>query len=93
MLVGIGAPMVKIPLVDALTREIEIRSVFHFANVYPKSIALIASKKLDPMKLVSHIVPIEQGVDAYEMATNPAKSGAVKVIVDCEENSKFQHLH
>ena len=33
-MVGMGAPEAKIPLVNALAREIDIRGVFRYANEY-----------------------------------------------------------
>ena len=32
VLVGMGAPEVQIPLIDALAREVDIRGVFRYAN-------------------------------------------------------------
>jgi L-iditol 2-dehydrogenase len=85
-LCGMGAPMIRVPIIEAMCREVEIRGVFRYANCFPTAISLIASGRVDAMKVVTHRVPLEDGIKAYELASNPAKSGAVKVMVDCERS-------
>jgi L-iditol 2-dehydrogenase len=85
-LCGMGAPIIRIPIIEAMSREVEIRGVFRYANCFQAAISLIASGRVDAMKVVTHRVPLEDGIKAYELASNPAKSGAVKVMVDCERS-------
>lgn len=82
-LVGMGRPMANLPIINALCREVDIRGMFRYANCFPSAISMIANKQIDPVRLVTHRLPIEQGIAAYELAANPA-SGAVKVMVNCE---------
>jgi len=80
--VGMGRPMANLPVINALCREVDIRGMFRYCNNFPTAISLIANKQIDPSVIVTHKLPIEQGIYAYELAANPA-SGAVKVMVDC----------
>jgi L-iditol 2-dehydrogenase len=82
-LVGMGKPMANLPIINALCREVDIRGMFRYANCYPAAVSMIANKQIDPLKIVTHRLPIEQGLAAYELSANPA-SGAVKVMVNCE---------
>lgn len=34
MLVGMGQPEVKVPIIDALVREVDIKGVFRYVNEY-----------------------------------------------------------
>lgn len=39
VLVGLGAPEVKIPIVDATVREVDIRGIFRYVNWYVTSLS------------------------------------------------------
>ncbi|XP_008555965.1 sorbitol dehydrogenase [Microplitis demolitor] len=83
VLVGMGAPEVKIPLINALIREVDIRGVFRYANDYPDALALIASGKVNVKPLITHNFKMEQTVDAFDAAKSPT-SGAIKVMIHCQ---------
>jgi D-xylulose reductase len=42
--------------------------VFRYANAYPRTIALLASGKVDVKPLISRTFPFEQSVEAFEFA-------------------------
>ena len=53
---------------DTAIKEARIETVFRYANVYPRTIALLASGKVDVKPLISRTFPFEQSVEAFEFA-------------------------
>jgi D-xylulose reductase len=69
-LVVIGMPVepVAVDLVAAAAKEVRIETVFRYANVYDRAIAMIASGKVDLKPLVSHTYGFEDSITAFERA-------------------------
>jgi len=82
LLVGLGPPEVKIPIVNAAVREVDIRGVFRYANCYPDALALVASGKVPVKKLITHNYKLEETLEAFETARTGA-GGAIKVMIHC----------
>ncbi|XP_024881752.1 sorbitol dehydrogenase-like, partial [Temnothorax curvispinosus] len=83
VLVGLGAPEVQIPLVNALTREVNIRGVFRYVNDYNDALNLVASGKVDVKPLITHNYKIEETKQAFETSRTGA-GGAIKVMIHCK---------
>jgi L-iditol 2-dehydrogenase len=83
VLVGLGPIEVKVPLVNAAVREVDIRGVFRYKNCYPLALSLIADKKVDVKPLVTHRFELEQTLEAFQTA---AGGEAIKVIINCKQN-------
>ncbi|KAI5695944.1 hypothetical protein M8J76_015355 [Diaphorina citri] len=96
VIVGAGSQDVKIPLVLTMTKEIDIRGVFRYANDYPIALAMVASGKVDVKKLITHNYLLEDTLHAFETAKTGA-GNAIKVMIHCKEgldlknNSKLDH--
>jgi len=82
LLVGLGPSEVTVPIVDAATREVDIRGVFRYANCYPIALAMVASGVVDVKKLITHHFTIEETKEAFETSRTGA-GGAVKVMIHC----------
>ncbi|XP_078050501.1 sorbitol dehydrogenase [Augochlora pura] len=82
VLVGMGAPEVQVPLINALCREVDIRGVFRYANDYGDALNLLASKKIDVKPLITHNYKIEDTVAAFDTAKS-GKTDVIKVMIHC----------
>lgn len=68
VLVGMPVEPVRFDVVRAQTKELRIETVFRYANVYDKAIALISSGKVDLMPLLSETFSFENSIQAFERA-------------------------
>ncbi|KAK2799364.1 hypothetical protein FQN50_008523 [Emmonsiellopsis sp. PD_5] len=66
-----GAPQPNIPLSAAALREVDLIGVFRYdGRCYPEAVELLAGGKLEGVAemVVTHRVPLEEGVRAFELA-------------------------
>jgi L-iditol 2-dehydrogenase len=69
------------PLVYAMAREIDIFTVFRYANVYPSAIALVAEGRVNTKSLITHRFPLEKAEDALLLSDSRA-DGVIKAMVE-----------
>jgi len=84
VLVGMPPAPVQLDVVAAQTKEAHIETIFRYANVYPRAVALLASGKVDLKPLISAVFPFEQSIAAFERAAEGRPSD-VKLQVVVEE--------
>jgi D-xylulose reductase len=82
--VGMPVDPVPIDLVSAQAKEIRMETVFRYANIYDRAIALIASGKVDLKPLISRTFPFEESVAAFERAAS-AQPSDVKIQIQLAE--------
>ncbi|XP_037824906.1 sorbitol dehydrogenase-like [Lucilia sericata] len=93
VIVGMGAAETKIPLINALAREVDIRGVFRYCNDYSAALALVSSGELNVKRLVTHHFDITETDKAFETARK-GLGGAIKVMIhvqprDTNNKKKF----
>ncbi|WP_321790350.1 NAD(P)-dependent alcohol dehydrogenase [Burkholderia pyrrocinia] len=68
----IGMPVAPVPLdvVALQAKEGRIESVFRYANIFPRALALIASGAIDVKPFISRTFPFSEGVRAFEEAAS-----------------------
>ncbi|KAF8795539.1 sorbitol dehydrogenase-like [Argiope bruennichi] len=84
MCVGLGAPEIKIPIIEASVREVDIKGIFRYANCYPTAIGLVSSGAIDVKPLITHHFNLENMLAAFETSASGA-GGAIKVLIHCSE--------
>jgi D-xylulose reductase len=70
VLVGMPVEKVEFDVVGAQAKEIEIKTVFRYCNVYDRAIALLASGKIDVKPLITATFPFSESVQAFERAAS-----------------------
>ena len=68
VLVGMPIEPVKLDISSMAAKEIRMETVFRYANVFDRALAMIASGKVDLKPLVSETFPFEQSIAAFERA-------------------------
>lgn len=68
VLVGLPPEPVPVDIAAACARECRIETVFRYANVFDRALALIAAGKVDLKPLISDSYTFEQSIEAFERA-------------------------
>jgi len=78
--VWIGMPIepITFDITAAQAKEATIKTIFRYANVYPRAVDMLASGKLDLKPLVTETYDFADSIRAYEYAANPRPT-SVKV--------------
>jgi D-xylulose reductase len=75
-----GAP-VPIDIVAAQVKEARMETVFRYAHVYPRAIALLGSGKIDLDPIITDRYPFEQSIDAFVYAAAP-RPESMKIVIN-----------
>lgn len=79
-IVGLGHLKIKVPLVYAAMREIDLIGICRFKDDYPLAIHLISSGKVNLKPLVTHKFKIEKAIDALTLMKKNVE-GSLKFMV------------
>ncbi|KAF8247139.1 GroES-like protein [Wilcoxina mikolae CBS 423.85] len=82
MLIGMGNPVMTLPISAAALREVDIMGGFRYANTYARGIEVLESGRLgDVEKLVTQrFVGLERVGEAFEMAGRKTDDGGALVV-------------
>jgi D-xylulose reductase len=72
VLVGLPPEPVTLSVADAVAKEVRIETVFRYANIFDRALALIASGKIDLKPLITGVFAFEDAVAAFERAARGA---------------------
>ena len=86
VLVGMPPAAISFDVVAAQAKEARIETIFRYANVYPKAVALLASGKVDLKPLVSANFSFDESVAAFERAAQGRPSD-IKLQIVLEESA------
>uniref|UniRef100_UPI00358EF755 sorbitol dehydrogenase n=1 Tax=Myxine glutinosa TaxID=7769 RepID=UPI00358EF755 len=84
VLVGLGSPMVNIPILNASIREVDIKGIFRYCNTWPMAISMLVSGRLNVLRsLVTHRFSLEDSLQAFETAHQGL---GIKIIIRCDKD-------
>ncbi|CAE6476891.1 unnamed protein product [Rhizoctonia solani] len=78
-IIGVGKAIQNMPFMHLSANEIDVRWQYRYANQYPKAIRLVSAGLLNLKPLVTHRYPLEQGVDAFEIANDITKENMSQI--------------
>ena len=84
VLVGIPPAKVAFDIVAIQAKEVRIESVFRYANIFPRALALIASGQVNVKPFISRTFAFEDGIKAFEEAA-AGKATDVKIQIEFPE--------
>ncbi len=76
VLIGLG-PEGPLPNSALVTKEIDLRGSFRFDQEFGIAVDALASQRIDPMPLLTQVMPVAEAVAAFELAGD--RSQAMKV--------------
>ncbi len=68
VLIGLPIQPVPVDVVGLSAKEASIETVFRYAHVYPRALALMGSGKIDVKPLISRTFEFRESIDAFNFA-------------------------
>ncbi|MGI9365234.1 MAG: L-idonate 5-dehydrogenase, partial [Rhizobiaceae bacterium] len=69
MQLGLGGDM-SVPMMQITAKELDLRGSFRFHEEFPTAVALMKSGRIDVKPLISHTLPLDRAVEAFELASD-----------------------
>lgn len=80
VLIGMPNGPVLFDVVGAQAKEISLKTIFRYRNMYPRTLKLISSGTLDVKPLITHRYAMKDAVEAFNFASS-GPSDAIKVML------------
>lgn len=77
-IIGVGKNEIQLPFMRASVREVDVQFQYRYSNTWPRAIRLLENKVIDLSPLVTHRYTLENALEAFKTASDPA-TGAIKV--------------
>lgn len=77
-MIGVGKDFQNIPFMHLSSNEIDLRFQYRYHDTYPRAIRLVSEGLIELKPLVTHRYSLEEGLEAFASASNPA-ARAIKV--------------
>ena len=81
VLVGMPPEPCPLDIVASQAKEANIKTIFRYAHMYPKALALMASGKIDLSPFITHEFKFEQAIEAFEWAAT-MPDNCVKAVIN-----------
>jgi D-xylulose reductase len=81
VLIGMPGAPVLLDVVAAQVKEARLETIFRYAHVYPRALALMGAGKINVKPLLTDRFPFAKSVEAFEFAAHMPPS-SVKVQID-----------
>jgi D-xylulose reductase len=83
VLIGMPGAPVPFDVVAAQVKEARIETIFRYAHVFPRALALLGSRKIDVRPLITDTYAFADAVAAFDYASNPRPT-SVKVQINLD---------
>ncbi|GAC1511661.1 MAG: NAD(P)-dependent alcohol dehydrogenase [Ktedonobacteraceae bacterium] len=70
VLIGMPGAPVALDIIAAQAKEARIETIFRYAHVYPRALALLGSGKINVKPLITDTFPFKESIQAFEYATH-----------------------
>jgi D-xylulose reductase len=81
VLIGMPAAPLLVDIVAAQVKEARFETIFRYAHVFPRALALMGSRKIDLRPLITDRYPFADAIAAFDYASN-SKPSSVKVQIE-----------
>ncbi|MEM6160066.1 NAD(P)-dependent alcohol dehydrogenase [Erwinia sp. P6884] len=83
VLVGMPVDAAPMDIVAAQAKEVTFKTIFRYANMYPRTLRLLSSGKLNVQPLITQTYKFAQSVEAFDRAA-AGHPGDIKIMLEME---------